>query len=195
MNVTFRPNGTARPIVGLVDYRQANSLMEAQITTATQLVAGDPIVVLSAQASQSTQGLMGLNPTNRAITAKATTVTGGANSTNICGFMVWSNLGVVNGDGMPLYQQNQIVNYAPIGGGATIWLYVASQNQAGFQTSLDTNTLVTLDTTNGGVKVGSGSDVIVGATLIQGLTQAQRIVESGGSYVLQDCLAVQVKLG
>lgn len=194
MNVTFRPNGTARPIVGLVDSRQANSLLEAQITATAQLVAGDPIVVLSAQASQSTKGLMGLNPTNRVITAKATTVTGGTN-TNVCGFMVWSNLGVVNGEGMPLYQQNQIVNFAPIGGGATIWLYVASQNQARFQTSLDTNTLITLDTTYGGVKVGSSGDAISGVTLIQGLTNAQMIVESSGSYVLQDCLAVQVKLG
>lgn len=186
---------SATPIVGSVaNFFQANSLRQAQVTTATQLVAGDPIVVLVSQASQAMGEIDGLNPQNQSITAKATTTTGGANSTNVCGFMVInSNDKVVTG-GVGVPTQGQICLYAPLGSGAVVWLEVAQDNLAGFNTNLDTNTAITIDSTNGGVKVGSGADVLAGATILQGVTNAQKVSIQSGTPTLVPCKAILARL-
>lgn len=187
---------SAKPLVGtLYSHPLDNSLKEATITTATQLVAGDPVVVLVAQASQPTGQLDGFNPDNQAISAKATTTNTGANSTACCGFLIVNSNDRVSTGGVGLPQKGQRAVYAPLGQGAIIWLEVASQNKTAFETNLDTNVALTIDTTNGGIKIGTaGGDEIKGAKLIQGLTQAKKIKVNGGIGELEDCLAIAVQL-
>lgn len=186
---------SATPIVGSVaNFFQPNCLKQAQIATATQLVAGDPLVVLVSQANAQMGEIDGLNPQNQSITAKATTSTGGANSTNVCGFMIINSNDKVTTGGVGVPSQGQICLYAPLGQGAVIWLEVAQQNLAGFNTNLDTNTAITIDSVNGGVKVGTGTDVLAGAKVIQGVTNAQKIDVTSGTPKLVSCKAILVQL-
>ena len=186
---------SATPIVGSVaNFFQPNCLKQAQISTATQLVAGDPLVVLVSQANAQMGEIDGLNPQNQSITAKATTATSGANSTNVCGFMIINSNDKVTTGGVGVPSKGQICLYAPLGQGAVIWLEVAQQNLAGFNVSLDTNTAITIDSTNGGVKVGSGTDVLAGAKVIQGVTNAQKIDVTSGTPKLVSCKAILVQL-
>lgn len=186
---------SATPIVGSVaNFFEPNCLKQAQITTTTQLVAGDPLVVLVSQANAQKGEIDGLNPQNQSITAKATTATSGANSTNVCGFMIINSNDKVTTGGVGIPSKGQICLYAPLGQGAVIWLEVASQNLTAFNASLDTNTQITIDSTNGGVKVGSGSDVLAGAKVIQGVTNAQKISVANGTPKLVSCKAILVQL-
>lgn len=186
---------SATPIVGSVaNFFEPNCLKQAQITTDTQLVAGDPLVVLVSQADAQKGEIDGLNPQNQSITAKATTATGGANSTNVCGFMIINSNDKVTTGGVGIPSKGQICLYAPLGQGAVIWLEVAQQNLAEFNVSLDANTAITIDSTNGGVKVGSGTDVLAGAKVIQGVTNAQKISVTGGTPKLVSCKAILVQL-
>lgn len=186
---------SATPIVGSVaNFFEPNCLKQAQITTATQLVAGDPLVVLVSQANAQMGEIDGLNPQNQAITAKATTATGGANSTNVCGFMIINSNDKVTTGGVGVPSQGQICLYAPLGQGAVIWLEVAEQNLSGFNTNLDTNTAITIDPTNGGVMVGTGTNVLAGAKVIQGVTNAQKISVASGTPALVPCKAILVQL-
>lgn len=186
---------SATPIVGSVaNFFEPNCLKQAQIATATQLVAGDPLVVLVSQANAQMGEIDGLNPQNQSITAKATTSTSGANSTNACGFMIINSNDKVTTGGVGVPSQGQICLYAPLGQGALIWLEVAQQNLAGFNTNLDTNTAITIDSVNGGVKVGTGSDVLAGAKVIQGVTNAQKISLASGTPSLVPCKAILVQL-
>lgn len=189
-------NTSAKPIVGsLANFFQPNCLKQAQISTATQLVAGDPLVVLVSKASLSSGAMDGFNPNSQWITAKATTATGGANTTNCCGFLVINSNDLVTTGGVGIPYEGQNCLYAPLGEGAVIWLEVASQNLSGFNTNLDTNTAITIDSTNGGVKVsGGGGDVLAGAKVIQGVVDAQKISVSGGVATLVDCKAIMVQL-
>lgn len=189
-------NSSAKPIIGtLANFWQANCLKQAKITTATQLVAGDPLVVLVSQANQSSNPIGGLNPFNQSITAKATTATGGANTTDCCGFLIVNSNDLVTTGGVGLPYQGQVCMYAPLGEGAVIWLEVASQNLAGFNTNLDANTAITIDGTNGGVKVsGGGADVLVGAKIVQGVVDCQKISVVGGTATLVDCKGIMVQL-
>lgn len=187
---------SVRPIIGTLDNRQApNCLHQAKITASNVILPGEPIVVLASTATPNQDGASGFNPNTQTITAKATTTNTGANSTAICGFMITNATDRVIGAGVAVAQQGDIVNYAPLGGGAYVWLEVASQNLSDFKTNLDTNTALTIDASNGGVKVGAGADIIVGAKLVQSLTNCQKIKESGGIYVLENCVGVLVKLG
>lgn len=186
---------SATPIVGSVaNFFQPNCLKQAQISTDTQLVAGDPLVVLVSQANAQMGEIDGLNPQNQSITAKATTATSGANSTNVCGFMIINSNDTVTTGGVGVPSKGQICLYAPLGQGAVIWLEVAKQNLAGFNVSLDTNTAITIDSTNGGVKVGTGADVLAGAKVIQGVTNAQKIDVTSGTPKLVSCKAILVQL-
>lgn len=186
---------SAKPIIGtLANFYQANCLKQAQITTATQLVAGDPIVALVSQANQKAGAMDGLNPNNQVISAKATTATGGANSTDVCGFLVVNSNDLVTTGGVGLPYKGQVCLYAPLGMGAVVWLEVAQANLTGFNTNLDTNVALTIDTTNGGIKVGTGTDKIVGMRLIQGVVDCQKITVSGGIGKLVDCKGVLVQL-
>lgn len=186
---------SAKPIIGtLANFYQANCLKQAQITTATQLVAGDAIVALVSQANQKSGAMDGLNPNNQVISAKATTATGGANSTNVCGFLVVNSNDVVTTGGVGLPYKGQVCLYAPLGMGAVVWLEVARQNLASFNKDLDTNVSLTIDTTNGGIKLGSGADDIVGMRLIQGVVDCQKITVSNGIGKLVDCKGVLVQL-
>lgn len=186
---------SAKPIIGtLANFYQANCLKQAQITTATQLVAGDAIVAFVSQANQKSGAMDGLNPNNQTISAKATTVTGGSNATNVCGFLVVNSNDVVTTGGVGLPYKGQVCLYAPLGMGAVIWLEVASQNLGDFNKNLDTNVALTIDTTNGGVKLGSGADNIVGMRLIQGVVDCQKITVSGGIGKLVDCKGILVQL-
>lgn len=186
---------SATPIVGSVaNFFEPNCLKQAQISTATQLVAGDPLVVLVSQAKAQMGEIDGLNPQNQSITAKATTATSGANTTNVCGFMIINSNDKVTTGGVGVPSQGQICLYAPLGQGAVIWLEVAQQNLSGFNVSLDTNTAITIDSANGGVKVGSGSDVLAGAKVIQGVTNAQKIDITSGTPKLVSCKAILVQL-
>lgn len=187
---------SGKPLVGTCySHNIENSLKEAVISTDTQLVAGDPVVVLVSQANQATGMLSGFNPDSQAITAKASTVTGGAGTTDICGFLlVNSNDRVLTG-GVGIPSQNQRALYAPIGQGAIVWLEVASANFAGFQTSLSANAGITLDSTNGGIKVAGSTDTaIAGAKVITGLIEAQKIQVVNGVGSLVDCFAVAIQL-
>lgn len=188
-------NTTALPIVGsCVNYDVPNCLKTAVYESTAQLVAGDPLVVEVSKASQSSDPLNGWNPGYQRITKKATTATSGANTTNVCGFLIVnSNDRVVSGGvGVPV--QGNSVMYAPLGQGALIWLEVASNNVAGFNKVLDTNTPITIDSANGGVKVGSGTDILTGAKVIQGVTDALKIKQANGSYSLTACKAILVQL-
>ena len=186
---------SATPIVGSVaNFFQPNCLKQAQISTATQLVAGDPLVVLVSQAKAQMGEIDGLNPQNQSITAKATTATSGANITNVCGFMIINSNDKVTTGGVGVPSKGQICLYAPLGQGAVIWLEVAQQNLAGFNVSLDTNTAITIDSTNGGVKVGSGTDVLAGAKVIQGVTNAQKIDVTSGTPKIVSSKAILVHL-
>lgn len=188
-------DSSAKPIIGtLANFYQANCLKQAQITTATQLVAGDPIVTLVSQANQKAGAMDGLNPNNQRISAKATTVTGGSNSTNVCGFLIVNSNDVVTTGGVGLPYQGQVCLYAPLGMGAVIWLEVAQQNLGDFNKDLDTNVSLTIDTTNGGIKLGSGADDIVGMRLIQGVVDCQKITVSNGIGKLVDCKGILVQL-
>ena len=191
---------SATPIVGSVaNFFEPNCLKQAQITTDTQLVAGDPLVVLVSQAkaqqAKAQNGeIDGLNPQNQSITAKATTATSGVNTTNVCGFMIINSNDKVTTGGVGVPSQGQICLYAPLGQGAVIWLEVATQNLTGFNTNLDTNTPITIDSVNGGVKVGSAPDVLAGAKVIQGVTNAQKIAVTNGKPKLVSCKAILVQL-
>lgn len=186
---------SAKPIIGtLANFYQANCLKQAQITTAAQLVAGDPIVALVSQANQKAGAMDGLNPNNQVISAKATTVTGGSASTNICGFMIVNSNDLVKTGGVGLPYQGQVCLYAPLGMGAVVWLEVAQQNLTSFNANLDTNVSLTIDTTNGGIKLGSGTDDIVGMRLIQGVVDCQKITVSNGIGKLVDCKGILVQL-
>lgn len=187
---------SATPIVGsLANFFEPNCLKQAQITTDTQLVAGDPLVVLVSQANAQKGEIDGLNPQNQSITAKATTnATSGANTTNVCGFMIINSNDKVTTGGVGVPSKGQICLYAPLGQGAVIWLEVAQQNLTAFNKNLDTNTQITIDSTNGGVKVGSGADVLEGAKVIQGVTNAQKISVTSGTPKLVPCKAILVQL-
>lgn len=186
---------SAKPIIGtLANFFQANCLKQAQITTATQLVAGDPIVALVSQANQKSGAMDGLNPNNQVISAKATTVTSGPNSTDVCGFLIVNSNDVVTTGGVGLPYQGQVCLYAPLGMGAVVWLEVARQNLTDFNKDLDTNVSLTIDTTNGGIKLGSGTDDIVGMRLIQGVVDCQKITVSNGIGKLVDCKGILVQL-
>lgn len=188
-------DSSAKPIIGtLANIFQANCLKQAKITTATPLVAGDPIVALVSQASAKTGAMDGLNPNNQVISAKATTATGGANSTDVCGFLVVNSNDIVKTGGVGLPYQGQVCLYAPLGMGAVMWLEVASQNLGGFNNNLDTNVALTIDSTNGGIKVGTGADDIVGMRLIQGVVDCQKITISNGIGKLVDCKGILVQL-
>ena len=188
-------NSSAKPIIGtLANAFQANCLKQAKITTATQLVAGDPLVVLVSQANQSSNPIGGLNPFNQSITAKATTATGGKASTDCCGFLIVNSNDLVTTGGVGLPYQGQVCMYAPLGQGALIWLEVAQQNLAGFNTNLDTNTALTIDSANGGVKVGTGADILVGAKIAQGVVDCQKVSIVGGTATLVDCKGILVQL-
>lgn len=188
-------DSSSKPIIGtLANFFQANCLKQAQITTDTQLVAGDPIVALVSKANQSAGAMDGLNPNNQTISAKATTVTGGSASTNVCGFLIVNSNDKVSTGGVGLPYQGQVCLYAPLGMGAVIWLEVASQNLGDFNKNLDTNTSLTIDTANGGIKVGTGADDIVGMRLIQGVVDCQKIVVSDGIGKLVDCKGILVQL-
>lgn len=186
---------SATPIVGSVaNFFEPNCLKQAQITASDQLVAGDPVVVLVSQANAKKGEIDGLNPQNQTITKKATTATSGANSTNVCGFMIINSNDKVTTGGVGIPSQGQICLYAPLGQGAVIWLEVAQKNLEGFNTNLDTNTAITIDSANGGVKVGSGTDVLAGAKVIQGVTNAQKIDVTSGTPKLVSCKAILVQL-
>lgn len=188
-------DSSAKPIIGtLANFYQANCLKQAQITTATQLVAGDPIVTLVSQANQKAGAMDGLNPNNQRISAKATTVTGGSATTNVCGFLIVNSNDVVTTGGVGLPYQGQVCLYAPLGMGAVIWLEVARQNLADFNKDLDTNVALTIDAANGGIKVGTGADNIVGMRLIQGVVDCQKITVSNGIGKLVDCKGILVQL-
>lgn len=185
---------SAKPMVGtLYAHSLDNSLEEATITTATQLVAGDPVVALVTQASQPTGQLDKWNPDNRVISAKATTATGGANSTDVCGFLLVNSNDRVSTGGVGIPSKGQRAIFAPLGRGAIVWLEVASQNKAGFQANLDTNVGITIDTTNGGVKVETTTP-LKGAKVVCGLTEAVKIKFENGIGKLEDCYAVAVQL-
>ena len=186
---------SATPIIGTVaNAFQANCLKQAVNNCAAQLVAGDPIVVLASQSTLPLGEIDKLNPFNQSITAKATTATGGANSTNVCGFMITNSNDLVETGGVGVPYKGQICLYAPLGMGAMIWLEVAAQNKAGFQTNLDTNVSLTIDSTNGGVKVGSAPDVLPGLRLVSGLINCQKISTTSGTPSLVSCLGVLVQL-
>lgn len=186
---------SVKPIIGtLANFFQANCLKQAQITTATQLLAGDPIVAFVSQANQASGAISGLNPNNQTISAKATTVTGGSNATNVCGFLVVNSNDLVTTGGVGLPYQGQVCLYAPLGMGAVIWLEVVSDNLNGFNTTLDTNVSLTIDTANGGIKVGTGADDIVGMRLIQGVVDCQKITVDNGIGKLVDCKGILVQL-
>lgn len=188
-------DSSAKPIIGtLANFYQANCLKQAQITTATQLVAGDPVVTLVSQTNQKSGAMDGLNPNNQRISAKATTVTGGNASTNVCGFLIVNSNDVVTTGGVGLPYQGQVCLYAPLGMGAVVWLEVAQQNLTDFNKDLDTNVVLTIDSASGGIKVGTGADNIVGMRLIQGVVDCQKITVSGGIGKLVDCKGILVQL-
>lgn len=187
---------SALPLVGtLYSHCLENSLKEASINTSTQLVGGDPVVALVTQANQSTSQLEGFNPDSQVITAKASTVSGGAGTTDACGFLVVNSNDRVQTGGVGIPQNGQRVIYAPLGQGAIIWLEVAEANIPEMQTKNDANVGVTIDAANGGVKVASSTDTpLQGAKLISGLTQAKKINVTNGIGELVDCYAVAVQL-
>lgn len=186
---------TAKPMVGtLYANRLPNSTKEVTINTDTQLVAGDPVVILVAQADKATGQIDGFNPDSSVVSAKATTTNTGSNSTACCGFLLVNSNDRVATGGVGLPVKGQRAEVAPLGEGAIVWLEVAEQNKTAFQTDLDSNTPLTIDATNGGVKVGSGTDIIAGAKLITGLTNAVKIKANGNVGELEDCFAVAVQL-
>ena len=186
---------SSKPLVGtLYSHPLENSLKEATITSTAQLVPGDPVVVLVAQASQPTGQLDKFNPDNQVITKKATTTNTGKNDTAACGFLIVNSNDRVSTGGVGLPQKGQRAVYAPLGQGAIIWLEVASANKSAFSANLDSNTALTIDTTNGGVKLANGADVLGGARLISGLIEGKKIVNNGGVGELADCLVVAVQL-
>lgn len=188
-------NETVRPIIGsYANTMEPNCLKQAKLSSDDTILPGQPIVVLVATPTPVTNGARGFNPNSQVITKVATTTNTGANDTAVCGFMGINSTDAVIGSGVGVAQIGDIVNYAPLGQGALIWLEVASQNESAFKANLDANVALTIDATNGGVKVGSGGDVLVGAKLIQGLTNCQKIVKSGSDYVLQNCYGVLVQL-
>lgn len=186
---------SAKPLVGtLYAHTLDNALKEALIKTATQLLPGDPVVSLVTQAGQATGQLDGFNPNSQEITAKATTVTGGAGSTDTCGFLLVNSNDRVKTGSVGIPEQGQRVVYAPLGQGAIVWLEIAELNKADFQTNNDANMPLTIDSTNGGLKKGTGTDVLKGAKIIQGLTDAVKIKINGGVAEITDCLAIAVQL-
>lgn len=184
---------TDLPIIGsLANAMEPNCLKMALNNSDTQLYAGDPVVVLVAKTGDKPHGAnYGVNPNTQTITKKATTTTNtGGNNTAVCGFMTFNAVDRVADGGVPLPVKGELVNYAPLGMGVLIWLEVAQQNQSVFQANLDTNVALTIDSTNGGVKVGSGADILVGAKLIQGLTKCRKVSSSG----IVETLGVLVQL-
>lgn len=172
---------TDYPIIGsLANAMQPNCLKMALNNSAGQLYPGDPVAVLVSKTGDKIYGAnQGFNPNTQTITKKATTTNTGANDTAVCGFMTFNAVDRVVDGGVPLPANGELLNYAPLGQGALIWLEVSSQNQAGFQTNLDTNIAITIDAVNGGVKVGSDADILVGAKLIQGLTKCRKVSANG----------------
>lgn len=189
-------NTSALPFVGFV----VNEEIPASTTSAlnnssAQLLPGDPIVLtINNNSGKNLDMNQGYNYNNTIITKKATTATSGANSTNVCGFLAMSSSDVSLAQGsVPVPQQGVLTKVARLGAGAQMWLEVASQNVSGFQTTLDTNVSITIDSTNGGVKVGSGTDILAGAKVISGLQNAQKIALENGVYVIKPCTAILVE--
>lgn len=183
---------TDLPIIGsLANAMEPNCLKMALNNSSDQLYAGDPVAVLVTKTGDKIYGANhGVNPNTQTITKKATTTNTGANDTAVCGFMTFNAVDRVADGGVPLPVKGELVNYAPLGMGVLIWLEVASDNQAGFQANLDTNVALTIDSVNGGVKVGSGADILVGAKLVQGLTKCRKVSANG----IEDAVGVLVQL-
>lgn len=190
-------NSTSIPMVGaVVNCEIPNSVESALNSSATQLLAGDPVVLtLQNNAGKNLSMDRGFNYNNSIIKAKATTITGGAGATDLGGFIVMSSSDVSLAQGsIPVPQNGVLTQVVKLGGGAQLWLEVAQQNTAEFQTdTLDVNSKLTFDFTNGGVKLAQ-ADAIAGMKLKSGLAKAQKIKEDNGAFVVVDCYAVLVEL-
>lgn len=186
---------TVKPIIGtLANTNTPNCLKQAKLTSASVILPGQPVVALVSTANVNPNGARGFNPNTQEITKVATTTNTGKNETAVCGFMIVNSTDKVIGGGVGVAQTGDFVNYAPLGEGALVWLEVASNNQTGFKTNLDANTPITIDSTHGGVKVGADSDILVGAKIVQSLTNCQKIAQKGSIYTLVDCVGVLVQL-
>lgn len=190
-------NRTDLPLVGSVaNASQANSLCQCIYNTDDALVAGDPVVALAAQAGANKYEMGGTNPINFSITKKATTVTGGAGTTDACGFCIVNSTDKplpAGGFGVPY--KGQMALFAPLGSGAMVWLEVHQDNVSDLQANLDANQQVTLDTTNGGIKKGSAGDALAGAKIMSNVVNGQKLVKEGEIYTIKPCNAILIKLG
>ena len=193
---TFK-NSTSLPFIGMIFNDEiAGSSQSALNNSDTQLLPGDPVVLLIQNNDSAKKQLQenGVNYNNLIISKKASTTTGGANSTDVCGFMGISSSDVALGNGaLPVSQKGQLAKVAPLSLGASMWLEVAQNNTSDFQGTLDINVAITLDTTNGGIKKGSGTDVIVGAKVVSGLQKCQKMVLRDGVYSVEECYGVMVR--
>lgn len=187
---------TALPFVGaVVNNEISGSVQSALNNSDAQLLPGDPVALTLPNNTQGAlSALSGYNFNNVTITKKATTTNTGANNTAVCGFLALSSSDVALSQGnVPIPQKGMLTNVCALGRGAQMWLEVAQPNLTGFQTTLDTNVAITIDTTNGGVKVGSGTDILVGAKVISGVQNAQKIKEDNGYYKVVPCSAILVE--
>lgn len=195
INAGFKVD-TALPFVGAVVNSEINGSVQSALNNSNvQLLPGDPVALtLPNNTGKNLSALSGYNFNNLTITKKATTTNTGSNDTAVCGFLALSSSDVALSQGnVPVSQKGVLANVCVLGKGAQMWLEVASANASGFQTTLDTNTAITIDSVSGGVKVGTAPDILVGVRVISGLQNAQKIKEDSGAYKVVPCQAILVE--
>lgn len=193
---TFK-NSTSLPMVGMIFNDETPGSSKSAVNNSdAQLLPGDPVVLLLQNNNTSKMQMQesGINYNNLIIQKKATTATGGENDTNVCGFLGISSNDVALGNNtLPLSQKGQLTLVAPLGLGASMWLEVAQQNVSDFQGTIDINLAITLDSTNGGIKKGTGTDIIPGVKVVSGLQKCIKFASVDGEYKIVECLGVMVR--
>lgn len=187
---SFRGTSSYVPLVGVLlnKFDNFQNLSQFKYNSATQVVAGDPIIVKNQIGlTANTNAIESFNAVTGEITDKSTTIQ------NLDGFLLQSPQDVVPLGGGEAFPVAGFLSYAAlVGSGAELYLPAAA-DLAG----VDFNTRVTWDFNNNCLrKAVVGTDVVIPARIKSARVSAKQLTYDAGTGLASwgDCYAVLVAL-
>ena len=185
---SFQGSNSYIPHVGTFQnkYENFGDFTQAKYNSTTQVVAGDPVIVVNQVGTTADEvAIENMNALGAEITDKATAMT------DISGFIVKSETDVVPLAGGEAYPVKGFLSFvAMLGSGAELYLPADSTLEG-----VNVNSAVTYDFSNKClVKARVGTDVELPVRIKSALVNAKQLVYSGGTATWTDCKAVLVQL-
>lgn len=182
----FIKQTTQRPIIGF----KSNDDIDAHSYDGvfnTDIIVTPGSFIQAQRATDSKAGNVAYNP--NVFVCKE------AEATKVSGVLLYTGLEVHGiGDKSGAIKQGQFFKWACIGSGSEVYLMVHTTNATGITANSVFPLALTLDVTNGGVKVASGSDVVIGHAISNVIANCQYLKNDSGVLQWDTCLGIKVRL-